>query len=218
MSFLGYIATTNTILSRYENNKITDITLVRTPLGNVILSFLKTVGGEKFKKELEKLPYDKLFHLRMIVTLDNGKKLTIEKLDNISISTKSTIETTAETLKVNKPLGMTLKELMENTKKQMGSKYFPYQGFTNNCQDFITNILSSNGLNTKETADFVKQDVKTLFRDNPFLRKLVNTITDVSSVVSRIEARKQNRINRILQPVQTVKEIVKKPQILFEFI
>ena len=216
---LGFIATTNTIYQRYANNKIKSVTIVRTPISKKILSLLKTLGGQKFKDRLNEMPYDTLFHLRMIAELDNGKKISIEKLDTIEISTNAKIEMNSDTLDINVPSrDLTLQTLMENTKSKMGNKFYPYSGYNNNCQDFLINILSANDLNSPASTDFIKQDTKTLFRNNAFLRKTVNTITDISSVATRIGARTQNRINRALAPIQTVKEIAQRPSIIYDFL
>ena len=216
---LGYVATTNTVYQRHANNKIKNITIVRTPISKYIMKLVKTIGGEEFKKRLNEYPHDKLFHLRMIVELDNGKKLSIEKLDVIEINTNSKIEPNSET--INVPVSstdLTLQTMMEKTKTRMGAKYFSYSAYNNNCGDFILNILSANDLNTPASTNFIKQDTKTLFRNNAFLRKTLNTITDISAVATRVGSRAQNRINRVLAPVQTVKEIAQRPNILFEFL
>jgi len=212
------IATSNTIYRRYENNKIVGIEIVRNPISKYIVSLLKTIGGKKFQTELANLPYDKLFHLRMILTLDNGSKVSVEKLDTIEINTNSKKPAVSDTLKLP-PVGgeLTFKTLMEKTKQKMGDKFYPYSA-SNNCQDFLLNILSANNLNTPESTAFIKQDTKSLFRDNAFLRKTVNTITNISSVATKIGARTQNQLNRIATPITTAKEIVQRPEIIFEFI
>jgi hypothetical protein len=213
------IATSNTIYRRYENNKIVGIELVRNPISKYIINLLKTIGGKKFQTELANLAYDKLFHLRMILTFDNGSKVSVEKLDTIEINTNSKIPVVSNTLKLSPPTGeLTFKTLMEKTKQKMGDKFYPYSAFNNNCQDFLLNILSANNLNTPESTAFIKQDTKSLFRDNAFLRKTVNTITNISSVATKIGARTQNQLNRIATPITTAKEIVKRPEILLEFI
>ena len=48
----------------------------------------------------------------------------------------------------------------------MGSKFFPYHPNTNNCQDFILQMLKSNGINDVNAFNFVKQDTSMIFKNS----------------------------------------------------
>jgi hypothetical protein len=65
----------------------------------------------------------------------------------------------------------------------MGGKYFLYQAFGNNCQDFVLSVLRANNINiNNHDIDFIKQDVKNSLKNNTFLRKASNTGTDLARV------------------------------------
>ena len=68
----------------------------------------------------------------------------------------------------------------------MGDKFLPYQSANNNCQIFIMGVLSGNGLNNSERTSFVKQDTKSIFKNNPVLRKFANTLTDIGGYANAI--------------------------------
>jgi len=215
---MPFIATTNTVYQRYLNNKIKSITILRSPLSDNLMSVVKTAGGKDFVKALEKLPYDKLYHLRIEVGLDNGKKIIVEKSKAVIIITEDlTREANTESLKIDSVPDITLKTMMEKTKAKMGAKFYPYQAFTNNCEDFVLAILEANGMGDPKYKDFIKQDVKTLIT-TPYFRKLINTITDVGAIGTTRIAKGKNIFNRIRNPVQTIKEISKKPSIIYEFL
>jgi hypothetical protein len=47
-------------------------------------------------------------------------------------------------------------------------------------------ILDANGLNTPELTAFVKQDTRSIFKNNPMLRKFANTLTDLGGYASAV--------------------------------
>ena len=113
------------------------------------------------------VPYDDLFHLFIELTLDNGQKWVLEKIERINLvkgdrSNKSGAEFTSS-FSVNK----TVNELFQNTKDRMGGRFLPYQSASNNCQVFLMGVLDGNGFNNSERTTFVKQDTKSIFAKNP---------------------------------------------------
>ena len=69
----------------------------------------------------------------------------------------------------------------------MGARFLPYQSASNNCQVFIMGVLDGNGLNNSERTSFVKQDTKSIFKNNPALRKFANTLTDIGGYANAIK-------------------------------
>jgi hypothetical protein len=57
-------------------------------------------------------------------------------------------------------------------------KFFTYQSTSNNCQDFAISLLIANGINDDSLNTFIKQDVRSIFANNAYLRRFVNNITD----------------------------------------
>ena len=75
-----------------------------------------------------------------------------------------------------------LGELMENTRKFMGDKkYFDYDAFNNNCQNFILSILKANQLNTPEYEKFIYQDIRELYKELEEKAGYVSTISKFST-------------------------------------
>lgn len=82
---------------------------------------------------------------------------------------------------------LTLQQLMDNTKAQMGGNFFIYSARNSNCQDFILNIVTANGLSTPENVTFIKQDALRIFGDLVYLRKFSNTLTDIAGRLNVIK-------------------------------
>jgi hypothetical protein len=67
--------------------------------------------------------------------------------------------------------------LIKNTSEKMGDKFLPYNGFNNNCQNFIINMLQANGIN--EGEEFVSQKVGGILKDHPYVKQFINLATEL---------------------------------------
>ena len=155
------------ILTKIGDAVISGIRIGRTPVSSLITGMIKVFSDT---------PYDKLFHLFLVLSTNKGEVL-LEKNEVINMDLNPNIKAEYITLQ-NIPNNITVNELLHNTQKRMGNKFIPYSAYNNNCQDFIKNVLQSNDIN--EGLDFVKQDTEDIFREHPNLRKFSNTITDIA--------------------------------------
>ena len=165
-------------LEQIGDKQISTARCGRTPVQAIVQGTLRTIAN---------VPYDNLFHLFLELNVE-GEKWIIEKIERINLvkedrSQKQGAEFTAS-FPVNKttPQGavpLTVNELFVNTQNYMGKRFLPYQSNSNNCQVFIMGILQSNGLANQELTNFVKQDTRSIFKNNPYLRKFANTLTDL---------------------------------------
>ena len=121
----------------------------------------------------------------MIITTPKGKYI-VEKNDSINIAKFNGLKKNSETMNVAIN-GKTLNVMLENTKKKIGDKFFTYKAVDNNCQFFISSILESNGLMTNELQNFILQDTRKLFENNPKFRKFVNSITDIGAIGNNLK-------------------------------
>jgi hypothetical protein len=172
------------------------IRIERTPLPTLLNTAINLATLGAFKKALNRSPYDKLYHLFIILTLDNGKTMLLEKNAAINMQLNPPTPPKGTTyLDVNAiPSTLTFKLLLENTKTIMGLQFFPYDSIRNNCQDFILNIFKANHLLTQPIVDFVKQDVNGLFKNFNNTKKLMNVVTNLGGVTDI--AMKGGRLNQ----------------------
>jgi len=188
------------ILSKYGNEIITGITIGRAPVPSLLTGALNAVSLGQFGKNLENSPYDTLFHLYILVKLQNGTTLLVEKNEviNMSVNPKSI---KGSELKAVSPIpsNLSVNQMLEKAKSVQGGKYFKYSARDNNCQDFILAILTGNNIGNSEDKTFVKQDTKQLFNELPALRKISNTITDIGAKVNEITTGKGVKVNKTLK-------------------
>jgi hypothetical protein len=170
-------------LKKNGDQTITSMRIERIPLGKLQKSLTAIVYVRelltKFKKP-DNIPQDDLFHLQLVLTLSNGRRVMWAKEEVVKLS-----ETIYKGDKMeSRELGKTnikLQDFVDKTAKYMGDKFAPYNAFDNNCQDFIMASLKSNGLGTKADYDFVKQDTKDLFKGRQWLIDMMKGATDLAA-------------------------------------
>jgi hypothetical protein len=179
-SFLNHYSTTvKQALDQYGNDVISSIIIVRTPLAKAIDAIINIGSLGKSNKLKSKENYDNLFHLNVLI---NGK-YTLEKNEIINFQKGDTRTDKSETMDVNPiPSGLSINMLLSNTKKKQGAKYYRYSASSNNCQDFISAMFSSNGMADSRYIEFIKQDTESIFKNNATLRKIANNATDAAAI------------------------------------
>jgi hypothetical protein len=184
------------LIEQFGSMTVRHIRIGRTPLPSLITGALNVVTLGAFSKMMKKSPYDKLYHLFIILTLDNGKTMLVEKNEAIHLALNPpAMPRNTSWLDVNTiPSTLTFHLLMENTKKAMGNLFFPYDPTKNNCQDFIIAIFKSNNMLTQDVMAFVKQDVASLFKNFENTKALMNAVTTLGSKVDILK--KGGRLNQ----------------------
>ena len=155
------------ILNRRGDAIVNSIRIGRSPVQSAIQSILKTVST---------VPYDQLFHLFMVFQTSKGDIL-FEK--NARINASTTIPKSEEWYSLPDVPHSTLNDYIQNTKKFMGAKMFPYHPSTNNCQDFIQSVLQANGIRDQKVYEFVKQDTTAIFKNKGWLSSTAKQVTDL---------------------------------------
>ena len=159
----------NKILEEMGDAIINSATIGRSPVQSFITGIIKIVSST---------PYEKLFHLFIILHTNKGDVL-LEKNEVINMQ-KGGAPKGSELIEVpHVPAGLTVQQLVDNTAKYMGNDFIPYAAGHNNCQDFQMAVLTSNNMITPELKQFVKQDTTEIFK-SPWFRKFAHTVTDIA--------------------------------------
>jgi len=169
------------VLKDHGEEVITKLTLRRNPVSSLITGAMNAVSGGTFYDNLKNQPYDKLFHLGLVVSTDNTN-FVLEKIERVNVSYSISTPEGLEKLDVSVPSGLTVRNLIDNTLNKMGkNKFLDYDGYNNNCQDFMMNVLQSNQISNEENTKFVKQDTQVLFKDSSLLQKVSKKLTDIGA-------------------------------------
>jgi hypothetical protein len=114
-------------------------------------------------------------------------KYELDKQEVIKlVRNQNAVKENSQTLVIPVSSTLTINEMLENTQRQMGQNYAPYDAITNNCSVFISNVLSSNGLMTDNAETFLNQKTIELFSKFPSIsEKLVKFGTELGAIVDK---------------------------------
>lgn len=169
------------IMSKYGNLRIKSARIRRAPIGSAINSLLNILSLGKFEQYRKEKNFDKYFHLGIVLELEGGKKLLLEK--NAKPEFSENFKDTNDTVYMG-PVTIsgqpTLNEFIQKTVDKVGKYTFSnYDPFKNNCQAFILMLLEANNSLTPALKNFIYQDVQTLLERIPsFTDKIARFATD----------------------------------------
>jgi hypothetical protein len=170
------------LLEKYSNDKIIAIKVLREPINSKINTILNWLSGGVFEENLKKSGYDFAFHLYMYVKLSTGTTIRFDKnqVVHAKIVNFDHHGKNVETISVATP-NTTLGEFLNKGIKKAGeSSYFIYSSGSDNCQQWIKDNLSGNGLWNDSVNKFVMQDAKKIYENLGLLEKINQKITDIS--------------------------------------
>jgi hypothetical protein len=182
-----YRVATKTVLGNYGQQPIASMMAVRTPIMSVVDKALNVISLGAWNK----YKVDDLFHLGLLVTLQDGTVLVVEKLEKINIAkaSKGYVKKNSETMPIDmQKKRITLFDLMNNARRRFGeSRYFSYDGFKNNCQDFLMMLLNASNLETADNKAFIKQPLEQLIKKLPsYVPKVAKVVTDVANKATEV--------------------------------
>ena len=135
------------ILNKYGDEKILSIRVGRRPINNMVEKAFNIISIGKWNELRNQYYYDKLFHLFIILTLQDGTKISFEKNDivNMDINDSRCSEKNVECIELEYPQNsITINELVKKPLERIGKEdYFIYDPFKLNCQIFIKSILET---------------------------------------------------------------------------
>ena len=179
------------MLSIVGNRPVVEMYVRRDPIQGLLHKALNLVTLGKWEEMRQRYAYDRLFHLGVEVVLkadmtsDVLSRYVIEKNEVINVSPAKGFTKDTETIRIPLSEGYTINGLLEKTKQYMGDKYFTYDAFTNNCQDFIVALLTANGLAEPRAIAFAKQPIDMVLKGLPsYTQTVARAVTDVAAVAN----------------------------------
>jgi hypothetical protein len=169
-------------LKSHGEEKITSLKVGRVPISKVLDLVVDVISGGEYAKVKNKLGYDKMFHLYVIV----NDKYILEKneLFNVKNYTSSKDE---EVINISLNKDITIGEFMRKASEGDEEKFYRhYDAFSDNCQAMVIRLLSKNGLLTDAARTFVKQDVETIVKETGDTNKKAGHITNLGSILNRL--------------------------------
>jgi hypothetical protein len=191
------------ILKQYGNEPILAIRIGRRPIQNKVETAFNIISMGKWAENRKKYYYDTLFHLFLIITLDDDTVISFEK-NSIVTMTENDGRCSMQNVECIEleylQDSITLSELVMKPLDRIGkNKYFVYSPFSQNCQIFISDILKTFNLYSEKAKEFVYQDISEIVKRLPFYISWAGkAVTDADATLSKIigaGTKKQNDKN-----------------------
>jgi hypothetical protein len=153
------------ILLKYGNSKIKQILICREPITKYIYWLMNILSVGQIQRKLKQLNYDDIYHLFLIIILENGVILRLEKNQIPELKIVNSIPSVQKyPISVN---NLSLIELIAGGMKRQGDSFWSYNKQNNNCQKFVIDLLQGSGLISGEIVKFVLQDAKAIVAQLP---------------------------------------------------
>ena len=179
------------ILKQYGNEPILAIRIGRRPINSMVEKAFNIISMGKWAENRKKYYYDTLFHLFLIITLEDDTVISFEKNSIVTMTENdgrcSMPNVDCIELEYLQD-SITLNDLVMKPLDRIGkNKYFVYSPFSQNCQIFISDILKTFNLYNKKTEDFVYQDISEIVKRLPFyIKYTAKAFTDADATISKI--------------------------------
>ena len=169
-------------LEKNGSKKITNIEIFREPVKSVIQQVLNIISFGYWNQVKDSLNYDDIFHLYMVVTLDDNSEWRIEK--NHVVQATRVFDQSGGLEVPLKGKDITLLEFVNNAVELLGQdKAFKYNAKDNNCQVWIFTLLRASNLDTEEAEEFILQDTDQIVGSLPYLAQdIINETTDLAGI------------------------------------
>ena len=191
---IGYSPSAARTLEEFGDWTVTGLSVRRTPVGSPLTSAINAASLGTFNKAREEEGVQTLYHLGLackLVSPDHQRVVTVLAEKNAVINLSQVGDSGDEQMPVAVPQRsppLTFRDLMEKARAAQGdSTFFSYAAFTNNCQDFVRNLLRSSGLLTPESDTFIKQSIDAVQQKSAsHTTAAANFVTDLGARVDRL--------------------------------
>ena len=177
-------------LDANRDRVITGLTIDRKKVDDNLNTALNVVSGNQWNTARSANNLNDVYHVSLRVFLQGPLILRVEKLAVVTLTELNTNNQTANvdsSQAVPSPCHCTFGVFMDNARKAAGDdKFFLYDAFDNNCQDFVLNLLQSNNCLDAASQTFLKQDFSKVVAAQPgYLQGVAHTLTDLGGMGDR---------------------------------
>lgn len=177
------------LLGAYGNRPIVRMFVRRDPIQSAIDKALNVISMGSWFSLKQKYGYDTFYHLQLEVIVrvsdsdDTNARFVLQKNEVIDVSPAQPSTDKTEMVEVPMTEGHTMNSLLSNAKQTMGHKFYYYDAFHNNCQDFVGALLYSSGMMRPDISGFIKQPVDQLVQEISMTDRIARGITDLGGIV-----------------------------------
>lgn len=184
-----YPPSSRRVIASYGNGRIVGMTLRRAPIQQHLNVFFNLFTRGEWNRAKAAAKYDDLYHLSLVAMVEMPGQavvpILIEKNQVINISPTVQVQPGTQFMNVEfEPGSFTLAEFLQRGQQFMGDKFWLYDGFYNNCQDFLLGLLAGNGIQDVNSQRFIKQPLGDLIKRLPWYSGIVaKGLTNMAALV-----------------------------------
>jgi len=172
-------------INKYKDSIVSGITVQRKPVQKVLVGFVNALSKGRMTANMKRLNYDNVYHLSMVVKLDNGVMIRVEKNEVIRMAEVTALE--GDVLPINmKNVKVSFGDLIGKTAEALGGDYWEYSLTSTNCQHFVLSHLKRFGLSSPATVKFISQDALTLIDKDEKLAGILKKVTDLGGLADTV--------------------------------
>jgi len=167
-------------MKKLGDQQIVKMEIMRRPLSGALQTVMK--GLSAFNKKKKEIPPDGLFHLGIVGTLANGKKVLLEKREDLDFEEyKPTKVDELTSIALPPDRALSPRSMLNQTLDKFGKKrVMEYDAFNRNCQDFVMDNLEANQIPVSEQErSWIKQDTKGLIPS--WAERITKGLTDLAN-------------------------------------
>jgi hypothetical protein len=180
------------LLQKKGELSITKVVMCRKPINSYFQSFFNLVTLGHWNRVKKKMNFDSVFHLYAKVYLSDGSYISIEKNQRLSILYNKELSGKGECIDASPAGSYTVTQMIDGIEKRLGENAYRYDSLKYNCQNFISNLTQSIGINRDQ---WILQDTSELFPK--WARYLAGKTTDIASLGDYVaKGGKRNRKKR----------------------
>lgn len=181
---LGYESTRfKQFLKAHGAEAVTSVKVGRSPIAPAVRLGFDILTAGKFEEAHKRLGVDNFFHLYLII----NNRYRLEKNETVNEKDWSPSKG-EEVLDVAGAINKTIDDMIQTASRGNEKAFWlEYNPLANNCQQWVTTMLSKNGILTPSATQWINQDMKALIEELPHgTQEKAKQITDIASVVNRI--------------------------------
>ena len=166
-------------LAKYGDVEIQNVWVCKKPIYSILENLANWLSQGKLRENMDRLGYEQLMHLYMIVQLRGksadfpGPTVKIEK--NHVVEIKNSGDLGQKHMSTDHP--STVNQMIKTAEASHGESVWKYHLVDANCQKFIMWCLGSKASTIRE---FVMQDVENSLKDMGLFKKIATVVTDVA--------------------------------------
>jgi len=146
-----------------SNDTIVSMKVARTPLNQIAQMAATVVSDGNYDRALKDNQRKDAFHVSLILTLENGREMRLEKNHIVQLSDYRP-QGKEERMQVPRIQRLTVKEMLDKAERISGKSLWVYSATQANCGDLVASVLHAIGIHSRVIDDFIAQDKQAYFK------------------------------------------------------